>query len=84
MNGLTCWNCGTEGKHVPKYEEDYLYVCANCGKVDGYMCRGCNELYLRNRLIKYGDVWVCKECNQPHWGYTEWKRTEDHFEKAGE
>lgn len=74
MRGLECWNCGTEGKHNESYEKDGLYVCSNCGKVNGYLCYGCDRVFLENRLIQNGDVWVCKDCGQPHYGYTQWMR----------
>lgn len=76
MDGLKCWNCGAEGKHDIEYEKDGLYVCASCGKINGYLCRGCDKVYLENRLIKHGDAYVCKICDRPQWGYTEYKRKE--------
>ena len=74
MNGLICPECN-EDKHVPKYEMDGLFVCQSCGKVLGYLCRGCDTVYLQNRLGKHGDVWECKLCGQIQWGYTEYKRS---------
>lgn len=73
MNGLFCPKCNTD-KHDPKYEVDGLYVCSQCGQILGYLCRGCDKVYLSNRLGRIGDEWHCKECNRIQWGYTEYKR----------
>lgn len=73
MNGVCCPNCKTDS-HDPKYEIDGLYVCKTCGKVLGYLCDGCDKVYLQPRLGKHGDVWECKLCGRIQWGYTEWKR----------
>ena len=73
MKGLFCPNCKTD-KHNIKYEKDYFYVCDTCGKPLGYLCKGCDRVYLENRLILHDDLYVCKECGQPQYGYTEWKR----------
>lgn len=75
MRGLTCPNCKTD-KHEPIPEKDGLYVCANCGAIIGYYCKGCDKVYLENRLGRRGDEWVCKECNTIQWGYTQYKRKE--------
>ena len=73
MKGLECPECRTD-QHDPKYEKDGLYVCALCGKVLGYLCRGCDKVYLENRLILHDDAYKCKICGSPQWGYTEYKR----------
>lgn len=72
MRGLNCPNCNTD-KHIPTYEKDGLFVCADCGTVLGYLCKGCDRVYLDNRLALYQDVYMCKECGTTQWGYTEWK-----------
>ena len=73
MKGLACPVCNIDA-HVPKYEKDGLYVCSSCGKVLGYLCSGCDKVYLENRLGQKDDVWVCKVCGEIQWGYTEYKR----------
>jgi len=73
MRGLPCPKCGTE-RHDPKYEADGFYVCSDCGEPIGYLCSGCDRVYLSNRLGLKGDVYVCKECGTIQWGYTEWKK----------
>ena len=72
MKGIYCPVCNTD-KHDPRYEKDGLYVCNTCGKVLGYLCKGCDQIYLENRLTEYSNVWICKECNTVQWGYTEYK-----------
>lgn len=76
MNGLFCPECQTD-KHVDKYAEDGLYVCATCGKILGYLCRGCDKIYMGNRLGLHGNVYECKLCGKIQWGYTEWKRDQN-------
>ena len=73
MRGLFCPDCNTD-IHDSKYEIDNLYVCSKCGKVLGYLCTGCDQVYTQNRLGKHGDVYECKICGRIQWGYTEWKR----------
>ena len=73
MRGLTCPICNTD-THIRKYEKDYLYVCATCNKILGYFCKGCDEMYLENRLAFYNNAYICKECGRVQWGYTEWKQ----------
>lgn len=75
MRGLTCPVCNTD-KHIFKYEIDGLYVCETCGRVLGYLCAGCDKVYLENRLGRHGDVYECKLCGRIQWGYTEYKRGE--------
>ena len=72
MRGLKCPVCNTDN-HQPQYEKDGLYVCSKCGKVLGYLCSGCDVVYLENRLIKHTDLYICKVCGRPQYGYTEWK-----------
>ena len=73
MKGLYCPGCGID-QHQEKYAEDGLYVCEKCGKVLGYLCAGCNKVYLENRLGLHGNVYECKLCGRIQWGYTEYKR----------
>ena len=73
MKGLDCEVCKKD-IHVPKYEKDGLYVCASCGKVVGYLCSGCDRVYLENRLILDNGKYICKICGAPQWGYTQFKR----------
>lgn len=73
MQGLICPDCKHD-KHDPAYEKDNLYVCSSCGKILGYLCRGCDKLYLENRLGRITDYYVCKECGTIQWGYTEYQR----------
>ena len=73
MKGLMCPVCNTD-KHDPKYEKDGLYVCSSCEKVLGYYCKGCDRIYLENRLAQHQDTYVCKECGTIQWGYTEYKK----------
>ena len=75
MLGLTCPNCKTD-KHEPRYEKMGFYVCSTCGKVLGYLCKGCDKLYLDNQTIKCNGQYVCRHCLTPHYGYTTWKNTE--------
>jgi ribosomal protein L37AE/L43A len=75
MNGLMCPNCKID-KHEPISERDGLYVCSKCGGIIGYYCKGCDKIYLENRLGRRRDEWVCKECNMIQWGYTAYKRKE--------
>ena len=80
MNGLFCPNCKID-KHDSAAEKDGLYKCAECNKTLGYYCRGCNKVYIENRLGRRGDEWHCKECNAIQWGYTEYKRLQLGLEK---
>lgn len=76
MKGLYCPDCN-EDKHVSSYEKDGLFVCYTCGKILGYLCRGCDRVYLENRLAKRHNVYVCKTCGAIQWGYTENKKGRD-------
>ena len=73
MKGITCPKCGIDD-HDPKAELDGLYVCAQCGGIIAYLCRGCDKVYFNNRLGRRGDEWHCKECDVIQWGYTDYKR----------
>ena len=73
MKGLECPLCHHDN-HKPIYEKDGLYVCSTCGTVLGYLCKGCDQVYLENRLILHNDAQICKICGTPQWGYTEYKR----------
>lgn len=72
MRGLNCPVCNTDN-HIPYFERDGLYVCSKCNKVLGYYCKGCDRVYLENRLGLLRDAYVCKECESIQWGYTAWK-----------
>ena len=69
MKGLMCPVCNTD-KHDPKYEKDGLFVCYTCGKILGYLCKGCDRVYLENRLVLHNNIYRCKECGAIQWGYT--------------
>ena len=73
MRGLMCPTCKTD-EHLTGYEEDGLYVCVNCLKPVGYLCHGCDKVYLENRLGLHGDVYECKICGRIQWGFTEFMR----------
>lgn len=73
MKGLYCPDCKSD-KHIFTYEQDGLFVCEKCNKILGYLCRGCDRVYLSNRLTFHQDAYVCKECGSIQWGYTEFKR----------
>ena len=75
MKGLFCPRCNTD-IHASKYEKDGLYVCSKCGDILGYLCSGCDRVYLENRLALHNDVYVCKVCGAIQWGYTNKKRGE--------
>ena len=72
MRGLFCPECKKD-EHLPEFEKDGLYVCATCNKVLGYLCYGCDKVFLENRLTLHKNVYICKECGNIQWGYTEWK-----------
>lgn len=66
-----------------KYLSDGLYVCANyphgedggqCKRIVAIYCKKCNKTISEDKLGLRGDVYECKECGTPHWGYTEYKR----------
>lgn len=73
MKGLTCPKCGKDN-HDPKYEKDNFYVCSECGTPIGYLCTGCDKIYLENRLVLHEGTYKCKLCGSIQWGYTEWKK----------
>lgn len=75
MKGLYCSTCNTDN-HQPLFEKDGLYVCKACGRVLGYLCFGCDRVYLENRLAFHNNVFVCKVCGVPQWGYTTYKKGE--------
>lgn len=86
---LVCPVCKTN-KFDERYKKDGLYVCANlprgeeggiCGKIVAIYCKGCKHNISENNLGLRGDVYECKECGKPHWGYTEWKRDRLEIEK---
>ena len=72
MKGLECSVCKTD-KHQSTFAKDGFYVCSDCGKPLGYYCKGCDRVYLENRLGFHTDVFVCKVCGEIQWGYTDWK-----------
>lgn len=73
MKGVFCSRCHTD-VHIAEYETDGFYVCATCHTPIGYLCFGCDKVYLSNHLGLHGDVYECKHCGQIQWGYTQWKR----------
>ncbi len=73
MHGLFCPTCNID-EHQPSPAKDGLYVCVKCGTILGYYCRGCDKVYVENRLGRRGEEWVCKECDTIQWGYTAYKR----------
>ena len=75
MKGLFCPRCNSD-KHIPIHEKDNLYVCSECGKVLGYLCGGCDRIYLENRLAFHRNVYICKRCGCIQWGYTQYKKRE--------
>lgn len=81
MRGLECPICHTD-QHQPHYEQYGLFVCQSCGTVLGYLCKGCDRVYLENHLILHGDAQVCKFCGTPQWGYTEYARNKKRGEIA--
>lgn len=72
MNGLICQKCGST-RQDPHYEKDNFFVCSDCGHVIGYDCPECEHFYEDNRLIPHNDLYVCKVCGHPQYGYAEWK-----------
>ena len=75
MKGLTCQICNKD-IHIIPYEKDGLYVCKSCNKILGYLCNGCDRIYLENRLALHRNVYVCKICGAIQWGYTTYKKGE--------
>lgn len=73
MHGLFCPTCNID-EHQPIPAKDGLYVCVKCGSILGYYCRGCDKVFVENRLGRRGEDWVCKECDTIQWGYTAYKR----------
>lgn len=73
MHGLFCPTCNID-EHQPIPAKDGLYVCEKCGSILGYYCRGCDKIFVENRLGRRGEDWVCKECDTIQWGYTAYKR----------
>ena len=73
MHGLFCPTCNID-QHQPIPEKDGLYVCIKCGTILGYYCRGCDKVFVENRLGRRGEEWVCKECGTIQRGYTAYKR----------
>ena len=66
--------CCKKQRFNPYYEKEGLHVCATCGKIIGYYCKGCDQAYSDNHLILHDDVYVCKICGQTQWGYTEYMK----------
>ena len=71
--GLYCPVCKREVKANPEYEINEFYICEDCGKVIGYRCSGCEEFFEHNNLVLHDDLYVCKVCGTPQYGYSSWK-----------
>ena len=74
--GLYCPNCQKEVKADPRYEDGQFYICSECGKPIGYRCTGCEQFFGSNHLMLHQDLYICKVCGIPQYGYTDWKRTQ--------
>jgi len=83
-----CPTCGNS-IYIKEYEKDGCYVCAYkpngedggiCGKVIGCICNRCGQLLAEDRFGLRNDVYECKICGQPQWGYTEYKKSRKEFE----
>lgn len=82
MEKFVCPRCKKTALNK-KYEKDGLYVCSNilpekdncvCGKIIAIKCNNCNKFLSEDRFGLRGDVYECKQCGTPQWGYTEYKR----------
>lgn len=77
---LKCPKCGANSFNE-KYTKDNLFVCINkddegcaCGAIVAIYCKECEKIIEKDDLGLRGDVYECKECGTPHWGYTEYSR----------
>ena len=72
--GLFCNKCKKEVSAISMYEKDQFYVCSECETPIGYRCKGCEEFFYENRLMLVQDLYICKVCGTPQYGYTQFKR----------
>ena len=89
---VTCPKCGTH-TFFDDYIKYNLYVCNNvvnagfgftteCDRFVACRCCGCGKELQEADMGLRGDVYECKECGKPQWGYTEYRRDKIKREKA--
>ena len=86
---LVCPTCGSKIFNE-KYAKDECFVCWNrpkgenggvCNTVVGCYCSTCQELLPADRFGKHNDVYECKKCGKPQWGFTEYKKDRESLER---
>lgn len=80
-NKYSCPVCG-DHEFIKFFADDGLYICKKYETDDKHAeafaaiyCKTCQKEY---SFLRYGSVehslYVCKQCNQTHWGLTEYWR----------
>lgn len=85
VENVECPYCGSHDFEA-KYVKDGCFRCTGfeypslnrCSWV-GFYCSGCNTLGMKEDLGLRGDVYECKRCGKPHWGYTEFIRDNPNY-----